>query len=47
MKIKDARGERETTLATGSHFTSEGVAWHEVVNVGDTTVAYLIVERKR
>lgn len=46
MRITDEKGTRETVLETGSHFTSEGVAWHEVLNVGDTTVAYLIVEPK-
>ena len=46
MRITDPKGTRETVLETGSHFTSEGVAWHEVLNIGDTTVAYLIVERK-
>jgi len=46
MRITDARGTREVDLATGSSFTSPGVDWHEVVNVGDTTVAYLIVEPK-
>ena len=44
MRIKDARGEREVDLATGSHFSSDGVDWHEVLNVGDTTVVYLVVE---
>jgi mannose-6-phosphate isomerase-like protein (cupin superfamily) len=46
MRITDARGTREVDLATGSSFASEGVAWHEVFNVGDTTVVYLIVEPK-
>ncbi|MCM2269973.1 MAG: cupin domain-containing protein [Thermoanaerobaculia bacterium] len=46
MRITDAGGTREVELATGSRFTSPGVAWHEVVNVGDTTVVYLIVEPK-
>lgn len=46
MRITDARGSRETDLATGSSFTSRGVDWHEVVNVGATTVIYLIVEPK-
>ena len=46
MRIADANGAREVSLATGSSFTSPGVAWHEVVNVGDTTVVYLIVEPK-
>lgn len=46
MRISDAGGTREVELATGSSFTSTGVDWHEVVNVGDTTVVYLIVEPK-
>ncbi|MCJ8191499.1 cupin domain-containing protein [Sphingomicrobium aestuariivivum] len=46
MRLTDARGTREVDLATGSHFASEGTEWHEVLNVGDTEVAYLIVEPK-
>lgn len=46
MRITDARGTREVDLATGSSFTSDGVAWHDVVNIGDTTVVYLIIEPK-
>ena len=34
------------SLATGSSYASEGTPWHEVLNVGDTTVTYLIVEPK-
>ena len=44
MRITDADGVREVTLPTGSSFSSEGVAWHEVFNIGDTTVSYLIVD---
>lgn len=44
MRITDAGGTREVELATGSSFTSDGVAWHEVANVGETTVVYLLVE---
>lgn len=44
MRILDERGEREVDLAAGSHFASDGVAWHEVLNTGATTVQYLIVE---
>lgn len=44
MRIVDDRGTREVELASGSHFASEGIAWHEVVNIGDTVVQYLIVE---
>jgi len=44
MRITDANGTRDVDLKTGSSFTSRGVAWHEVVNIGETTVVYLIVE---
>jgi len=46
MRITDAAGTRESVLATGSLFTSAGVQWHEVLNIGDTVVQYLIVEQK-
>ena len=46
MRITDSTGTREVDLATGSSFTSDGVDWHEVVNIGDSTVTYLIVEPK-
>ena len=44
MKLTDANGDRVAEIATGSSYSSEGVEWHQVVNVGDTTVTYLIVE---
>lgn len=45
-QIKDERGVREVDIATGSSFSSEGVAWHEMLNVGPTVIQYLIVEPK-
>jgi quercetin dioxygenase-like cupin family protein len=44
MRITDPNGTREAAIRTGSSFSSDGVAWHEVVNVGDSTVKYLIIE---
>ena len=44
MQLTDANGTRSAELATGSDYSSAGTAWHEVVNVGKTTVTYLIVE---
>ena len=44
MRITDAKGTRDVEIASGSNFASDGIAWHEVVNVGDTQVQYLIVE---
>lgn len=46
VRIADSSGTREVELATGSSFASDGVAWHEVINIGDSTVKYLIVEPK-
>ena len=46
VRVTDANGTRDLHLETGSSFTSDGVAWHEVLNVGDTTIVYLIVEPK-
>ena len=46
MRITSDGDTREVTLKTGSSFFSEGIAWHEAVNVGDTTVSYLMVEPK-
>ena len=44
MQLTSEGGTRTATLATGSDYASDGVEWHEVVNVGETTVTYLIVE---
>lgn len=44
MQLTDGEQTRTATIATGSSYSSDGVEWHEVVNVGDTTVTYLIIE---
>ncbi len=46
MQITDASGTREVDLNDGATWYSEGVEWHEVVNIGDTHSEYLIVEQK-
>ena len=46
MRITDESGVRDVDLPTGSSFTSTGVRWHEVLNIGSTTTTYLIVEQK-
>lgn len=46
MRITDRSGVSERDLKTGSSWKSDGVEWHEAVNVGDTTSVYLIVEPK-
>ena len=44
MRIRDDTGEREVEISSNYSWTSDGVKWHEVLNVGDTTAVYLIME---
>ena len=46
FRIKDTTGIREVDLPSGYHFENDGVAWHEVQNIGDSTSVYLIFEPK-
>lgn len=46
MRVTDGNGAREIEIGTGKGFVSEGVAWHEALNIGDTTVVVLIMEGK-
>jgi quercetin dioxygenase-like cupin family protein len=46
FQIADASGTREVSPATGSNFYSEGTKWHEVLNIGDSTAVFLIIEPK-
>ena len=44
MRITDAAGTRELSLQTGTYFSSDGIPWHEVLNIGNTVVSYLMIE---
>ena len=46
FKIKDSTGTREINVKTGSYFNSNGIQWHEVLNIGDRTAIFLIIEPK-
>lgn len=46
VRITDSSGTRDVDVATGSSFESNGVAWHEVLNIGNSTIVYLIIEPK-
>jgi beta-alanine degradation protein BauB len=46
MRITDASGTRDRVLQSGSSWWSDGITWHEAVNVGSTTAVYIIVEPK-
>ena len=44
VRIVDDSGSRDLELATGSRYFSDGVAWHEVMDIGDTTIKYVIID---
>ena len=44
MRIRDEAGEREVDLPAHYSWVSDGINWHEVLNIGETTSIYLIVE---
>ncbi|NNF68037.1 MAG: cupin domain-containing protein [Gammaproteobacteria bacterium] len=46
MQIRDENGTREVTIRKDRDFSSDGISWHEVLNVGETTVVVLIIEGK-
>lgn len=46
MRTTDASGTVERDLKAGASWWSEGVAWHEALNIGATTGVYVIVEPK-
>jgi beta-alanine degradation protein BauB len=46
MQVTDAKGTQVVEDKMGDHWVSGPIEWHEAVNVGDTTLSYLIVEMK-
>jgi quercetin dioxygenase-like cupin family protein len=45
-QIEDANGKRLVEPRANTCTNSPPIPWHELTNVGDTTLSYLIVERK-
>lgn len=46
FRIKDTTGTREVNVPTGYEYYNEGIDWHEVLNIGDSTAIFLIIEPK-
>jgi quercetin dioxygenase-like cupin family protein len=46
MRITSANGTAERILESGASWWSDGIDWHEAVNIGTETGVYLIVEPK-
>ena len=47
FKITDDKGTRNVPVATGVNWTKTELSEHKVLNVGDSTAVFLIVEEKR
>ena len=45
-EVQDEKGKRKVDVATGAVVDSPPVPWHELANVGETTLQFLIVEKK-
>lgn len=46
FQITDTTGTRVVNVPTGYEFYNAGIEWHEVLNVGDSTAVFLIMEPK-
>ena len=46
LRSTGPNGTRESTSVAGRSLNSPGVEWHELINVGETTVQILGVEKK-
>jgi len=46
MRVTDGKGVRDLKMKAGDSWWSDGVEWHEALNIGDTTAIYVIVEPK-
>ncbi|WP_411893542.1 cupin domain-containing protein [Winogradskyella sp. A2] len=46
FRITDTTGTREIDVPTGYTFSNNEVTWHEVLNIGESTAEFLIMEYK-
>lgn len=46
IQLTDDKGTRVVELSTNSYFENKEKKWHEVLNVGNTEIVYLIIEDK-
>ena len=47
FRITDTTGTREVNVPTGYSFFNDTIEWHEVLNIGQDTAVFLIVEPKK
>ena len=46
MRLNYGEGDIDRVVPKGFSWWSDGVEWHNAVNIGDTTVVYIIIEPK-
>ena len=46
FRITDKNGTREVNVPTNYEFYNKKIEWHQVLNIGDTTAEFLIIEPK-
>ena len=46
VRVTDSQGTRDAETVSGTFRNNARIEWHEIVNVGETTLQYLIVESK-
>lgn len=46
FRITDTTGTREVQVPTGYSFSKDSITWHQVLNIGDSTAVFLIMEPK-
>jgi quercetin dioxygenase-like cupin family protein len=46
FRITDTTGTREVNVPTGYSFSNDEISTHEVLNIGDSTAVFLIMEYK-
>ncbi|WP_048709713.1 cupin domain-containing protein [Microvirga massiliensis] len=45
-QFQDEKGTRQIEIRADTYTNSAPIPWHELTNVGDTTLRYIVVERK-
>jgi quercetin dioxygenase-like cupin family protein len=45
-QVQDGKGIRKIEIVTGAFFDLQPIPWHEFTNIGDTTIQFVIIEKK-
>jgi len=45
-QVQDEKGIRKVDVITGALLEAQPIPWHEFTNIGDTTIQFLVVEKK-